>query len=50
MENVVITPHIGSNSLRARLVNVTSTANNIANILQGKQIDLTYVVNPEVFK
>jgi len=50
MENVVMTPHIASNSLRARWVNVTNTATNIAAILQGKQIDLKYFVNPEVLK
>ena len=50
MNNVVMTPHIGANSIRARLVNVTNTAKNVANILQGKKIDLKYVVNPEVFK
>ena len=50
MENVVMTPHIGSSSINARLTNVTNTANNIVNILHGKKIDLKYVVNPEVFK
>jgi len=50
MDNVVMTPHIGACTRNSRLINVTHTANNIANIIQGKGIDLKYVANPEIFK
>jgi phosphoglycerate dehydrogenase-like enzyme len=49
LDNVVLTPHIGGISLKARIEGVTTVANNIRDILQGKKPDLHYIVNPEVF-
>lgn len=48
MENVVLTPHIGGATLEARRQIVTTVAQNIVDILQGKHIDPKYIVNPEV--
>jgi phosphoglycerate dehydrogenase-like enzyme len=48
MNNVVLTPHIGGATLEARHQMVTTVARNIADFLQGREIDPKYIVNPEV--
>lgn len=48
LDNVVLTPHIGGVTFDARLEMVTTVATNIVNILQGKEVDTKFLVNPEV--
>ena len=49
MKNVVLTPHMGANSLHARIKGVTAAANNVADVLQGRRPKPQYFVNPEVW-
>jgi phosphoglycerate dehydrogenase-like enzyme len=49
MDNVVLTPHIGGATIETRRKMVTTVARNIVNILEGREIDPKYIVNPEVF-
>jgi phosphoglycerate dehydrogenase-like enzyme len=48
LDNVVLTPHIGGVTLKARQKMVTTAAKNIVDVLDGKP-DLQCIVNPEVF-
>ena len=50
MENVVLTPHIGGSTFETRRKMVTTSAQNIADFLEGKEIDRRFFVNREVLK
>ncbi|MDI7258798.1 MAG: phosphoglycerate dehydrogenase [Thermodesulfobacteriota bacterium] len=50
MENVVLTPHIGGMTYETRRKMVTTSAQNIADFLVGKEVDRRFFVNREVLK
>jgi len=45
MENVVLTPHIGGSTHETRRKMVTTAAQNIADFLEGKEVDRRFFVN-----
>ena len=48
MDNVVVTPHIGTDTIETRLSMNRESAQNIINFFSGRQ--LFHVINPEVLQ
>jgi phosphoglycerate dehydrogenase-like enzyme len=50
LNHVVLTPHLGGSTRKARLQKVTAIAQILVDFLQGKSVDPRYLVNPEALQ